>query len=69
MNAKATWKEYSLAGGVSDDTTSVATDAFKDEVDRQLAGGTPSRARAACPAMPMRAALPGAAGVTSTRVI
>ena len=40
MNAKATWKEYSLAGGVSDDTTSLATDAFEGEVDRQLAGGT-----------------------------
>ena len=45
MNAKATWKEYSLAGGVSDDTTSFATDAFEEQVDGQLAGGTPELAQ------------------------
>ena len=69
MKAKATWKEYPLAGGVSDDTTSLATDAFKDEVDRQLAGGAPSRVRAAARRLQCAPPFSGAAGVTSTPVI
>ena len=68
MNAKATWKEYSLAGGVSDDTTSLAMDAFEKQVDRQLAGGTP-RARAAARRSQCAPPFPRAAGVTSTPVI
>jgi hypothetical protein len=35
MTAKATWKEYSRAGGVSDDTTSLTRDAFEDEVEQE----------------------------------
>jgi hypothetical protein len=69
MKAKATSKEYPLAGAVSDDTTSVATDAFAGDVDRQLAGGTPSRARAAARRFQCVRFFLGAVGVTSAPVI
>ena len=69
MKAKATWEEYPLARGVSDDTTSLAVDAFEGEVDRPLAGGTPSRARAAARRFQCAPPSLGAVGVTSAPVI